>query len=266
MSDLRTQRAALDVRLDIYEGPLDLLLYLIRKSDLDIHDIPIAQITKEYLGFLDLMKELNLEIAGEFLVMATTLMQVKARMLLPQQKTADGELVEDPRDELVQRLMEYQRFKEASNHLKEMADEASRTYFRGEPTFEAGEKILRVEVFDILAVMQEVLSRTEDTHVEIQGEQFPVEEKIRKIETLLEGRDYVTLREVFEGERRRLAIVTCFLALLELIKINKIFARQDENMGEIRIFKKEEPADDAPVEDVSETQRPGAAEVSEENA
>ena len=259
---LQDQRSSLAVNLDIYEGPLDLLLYLIKKSDLDIHDIPISRITKEYLSFLDLMKDLNLEIAGEFLVMAATLMQLKAKPLLPAAPPEEGLEAIDPRDELVQRLVEYQRFKQASDSLKDSADEASKTYFRGEPVFDSGEKFLRVEVFDLLAAMNEVLERGDVSQVEIEGEQFPVEERIRKIERMLEGRDYITLREVFDGERRRLGVVTCFLALLELIKINKIFARQDDNMTEIRIFKKEEPVP-GDTQDVSSVQKPGSSETTE---
>ena len=233
---------AYEVHLEMFEGPLDLLLYLIRKSDLDIQNIPIAKITQEYLTFLDLMKELNLEVAGDFLVMAATLMQIKARALLPSQEGLDGvEGGPDPRAELVNKLQEYQKFKEAAGFLQKRADEWSDVFFRGAPTFAERDKALNIRIFDILATLREVLDRAETEGRVVTGEEYPIEAKMEKILLMLSESPYVTLRDIFSGERRRRAIISCFLALLELIKLQRIFARQETTFAEILIYKKEAP-------------------------
>lgn len=239
---------AYEVHLEMFEGPLDLLLYLIRKSDLDIQNIPIAKITQEYLAYLDLMKELNLEVAGDFLVMAATLMQIKARALLPSQEGADGvETGPDPRAELVNKLQEYQKFKEAAGFLQKRADEWSDVFFRGAPTFAEKEKSLNIRIFDILATLREVLDRAEAEGRVVVGEEYPIEQKMEKILAMLSESPYVTLRDIFAGERRRRAIISCFLALLELIKLQRIFARQETPFSEILIYKKEAPPEAVPV-------------------
>jgi segregation and condensation protein A len=239
---------AYEVHLEMFEGPLDLLLYLIRKSDLDIQNIPIAKITQEYLAYLDLMKELNLEVAGDFLVMAATLMQIKARALLPSQEGLDGvETGPDPRAELVNKLQEYQKFKEAAGFLSKRADEWSDVFFRGAPTFPEKEKSLNIRIFDILATLREVLDRAEAEGRVVVGEEYPIEVKMEKILAMLAENPYVTLRDIFAGERRRRAIISCFLALLELIKLQRIFARQEASFAEILIYKKETPPEAVPV-------------------
>lgn len=233
---------AYEVHLEMFEGPLDLLLYLIRKDDLDIQNIPIAKITAEYLAYLDLMKELNLEVAGDFLVMAATLMQIKARSLLPSQEGVEGaETGPDPRAELVNKLQEYRKFKEAAGFLQKRADEWSDVFFRGAPTFQEREKTLNIRIFDILATLREVLDRAEAEGRVVVGEEYPIEQKMEKILALLTENPYVTLRDLFAGERRRRAIISCFLALLELIKLQRVFARQETPYSEILIYKKEAP-------------------------
>ena len=142
---------SVDVRLENFEGPLDLLLFLIKKNDLEIYDIPIASITQEYLSYLDLIKELNLETAGEFLVMASTLMQIKAQMLLP---SPEGEAAEgpDPREELINKLLEYQRYKEAASMLSIYNEKAKDIYYRQvPPPFSRDEFTLSASVFDLMA-------------------------------------------------------------------------------------------------------------------
>ncbi|MBI4387261.1 MAG: segregation/condensation protein A [Elusimicrobia bacterium] len=233
-----------EVHLEVFEGPLDLLLYLIRKSDLDIYNIPISEITREYLSTIELMKDLNLEAAGEFLVMASTLMQIKAQMLLPSHG-AEPEEGPDPRRELVSKLLEYQRFKGAARFLEERAENFKGVFYRGAPFFSDDEKTLRVSMFELLSTLREILDSAEDRGMVVMGEQFPVEEKIEKILRLLAQRPYVAFREIFQGETRRLAILSCFLALLELIKLQKAFARQEAPFSEILIYKKEPPS--APV-------------------
>ncbi|MBI4347168.1 MAG: segregation/condensation protein A [Elusimicrobia bacterium] len=229
-----------EVHLEMFEGPLDLLLFLIKKNDLDVYDIPISQITQEYLSYLDMMKDLNLEVAGEFLVLASTLMQIKARTLLPSQDADEAE-GPDPRAELVQKLLEYQKFKEAAKFLDRRGAEFSNVFYRGAPTFAEEEKSLNLRIFDLLDTLKEILERAEDKGIQVAGEEFPIEEKMQKILYLLEGKTHVTFRDVFKDERKRLGIMTCFMALLELIKLQKIFARQDFHFGEILVYKREPP-------------------------
>jgi segregation and condensation protein A len=235
---------AIDVHLEMFEGPLDLLLFLIKKDDLDIYNIPISKITAEYLQYLELMKELNLDVAGEFLVLAATLMSIKAKTLLPSQEVEENE-GPDPRAELVAKLVEYQKFKQAAAFLEKRADEFKDVFYRGVPTFDESEKSLSISTFDLMSALREVLDRAEDADKkEVLGEEFPIEEKIEKILALLQTRKgMVTWDEIFSGERKRRGIISCFLALLELTKLQKIFIRQDENFAKITIFKKEAPAD-----------------------
>ncbi|MBI4051513.1 MAG: segregation/condensation protein A [Elusimicrobia bacterium] len=230
---------AYQVHLEIFEGPLDLLLFLIKKNDLDITDIPIAQITQEYLELLDLMKELNLEVAGEFLVMASTLMQIKSHMLLPSPE-AEEEEGPDPRAELVSKLLEYQKYKQAAQFLDSRSASGYKDiFYRGSPRFNEEDKTLDLDLFGLLGALRKVLSRLPDTK-ELEAEAFPVEDRIRKILYLLESRPSIALEELFRDETRRGGVISCFLALLELVKLQKIFARQSGLFGEVRIFKKTE--------------------------
>ncbi|MFH1724096.1 MAG: segregation/condensation protein A [Elusimicrobiota bacterium] len=234
---------AYEVHLEVFEGPLDLLLYLIRKNDLDIENIPISQITQEYLAYLDLMKELNLSVVGDFLIMASTLMQIKARSLLPSQELPEDE-GPDPRSELVAKLVEYQKFKEAASFLEKRGEEYADIFYRGAPRFPEHEKSLNIRIFDLLGALREVLGRAEGEGRIVTGEEYPIEEKISKILNLVEERPYVLLSDIFAGERARRALVTCVMALLELVKLQQVFARQDAPFGEIRIYRKEEPPEE----------------------
>ena len=232
---------AYEVQLEVFEGPLDLLLFLIKKDDLDIHNIPIAHITTQYLGYIDMMKDLNLDLAGEFLVLATTLMGIKARTLLPSQQDADGNEGPDPRAELVRKLVEYQKFKKAAEFLEKRAEEFSDIYYRGTPTFTDEEKTLSIGTFDLLSALREVLDRAEDDpeSKEVVGEEYPIEEKMEKIMTALANKPAMSWDELFHDERKRRGIISCFLALLELTKLQKIFVQQEGNFGKIVIIKKE---------------------------
>lgn len=232
------------VTLDLFEGPLDLLLFLVKKDDLDIHNIPIAHITKEYLAYLDLLKEFNLEIAGEFLVMAATLMAYKARALLPSQETPGEEEGPDPASELAQKLLEYQKFKEATKYLSAKADEMSNVYFRGAPHFEEADKSPNLSLFELMDHIRVILEDAEDDSREVAGEEFPIELKMEKILFLLSDKPVIDWEELFADERKRRGIIACFLAMLELTKLQKIFIRQDANFGKIRIFRKESSADE----------------------
>ncbi len=230
------------VTLELFEGPLDLLLFLVKKDDLDIHNIPIALITTEYLKYLDMMKELNLDVAGEFLVMAATLMAYKARALLPSQAALNEEDGPDPTAELAQKLLEYQKFKEATKFFAGKADEMAGTYFRGAPVFEEAEKSPNLSLFELMDHIRVILADAdeEDESRQVAGEEFPIEEKIAKIMFLLSNVSVIAWEDLFADERKRRGIIACFLAMLELTKLQKIFIRQDANFGKIRIFKKEE--------------------------
>ncbi|HXT01089.1 MAG TPA: segregation/condensation protein A [Elusimicrobiota bacterium] len=247
------------VNLELFEGPLDLLLFLVKKDDLDIHNIPIAHITKEYLAYLELLKELNLDVAGEFLVMAATLMAYKSRALLPSQEVLSEEDGPDPTAQLAQKLLEYQKFKEASKFLMGKADEMSNVFFRGAPHFEEADKSPNLSLFELMEHIKVILDGAEDDDEsrQVAGEEFPIEEKMEKILFLLTNVSVIAWEDLFADERKRRGIIACFLAMLELTKLQKIFIRQDANFGKIRIFKKEkETADeetplagDAPVGD-----------------
>lgn len=223
-----------DVHLEMFEGPFDLLLYLIKKEDLEISEIPIAKITEEYLSYLEAMKTLNLEIAGEFLVMASTLMQIKARMLLP-----SNELEEDegPLSELKERLLEYQKFKEAARFLSYKESEYSQVYYRPQPVFEKDDFILDVSLFDLVGSFREVLKELPENVKEIVYKEIPIEQKIREILDMFEGKEHLTIKEIFKAQPSRLALVVSFLAVLELIRLKQIFAKQSSVFDEIRIYR-----------------------------
>lgn len=231
--------AGYEVHLEMFEGPLDLLLYLIRKNDLDIYNIPISRITEEYLSTLDLMKDLNLDMAGEFLVTAASLMAIKARTLLPSPAAELEEEGPDPRAELMAKLLEYQKFKSAAQFLEKRGDEYKDVFYRGVPQFDESEKSLSLSLFDLLSSLKEILDRAEDKGKVVSGEDFPIEEKIAKILFMLEGASTITWLEIFADERKKRGILSCFLAVLELVKLQRIIVRQEGQFGKIVVCKKE---------------------------
>ncbi len=228
-----------EVHLDVYEGPLDLLLYLIRKNDLDIYDIPISQITSEYLSYLDLIKELKLDVAGDFLVMTSTLMQIKARTLLPAQTAETEEGGPDPKAELVNRLLEYQRYKEAARTLGARMSVTKDIHYRGAPLISRDDYSMNASLFDLLGAFRDVLKNLKPDVREIIYEEVPVEVKIREILSFLEDKPFATFREILQRETTRRGLIATFLALLELIRLNQIVARQTEVFGEIRVYRME---------------------------
>jgi segregation and condensation protein A len=237
------------VTLELFEGPLDLLLFLVKKDDLDIHNIPISHITKEYLAYLEMLKEFNLEVAGEFLVMAATLMAYKSRALLPSQALLNEEDGPDPAAQLAAKLLEYQKFKEASKFLMGKADEMSNVFFRGAPHFEEADKSPNLSLFELMDHIRVILDQADEDDESriVAGEEFPIEEKIEKILFLLTNVSVIAWEDLFADERKRRGIIACFLAMLELTKLQKIFIRQDANFGKIRIFKKEKDDDETPL-------------------
>ncbi len=230
--------APINVHINVFEGPMDLLLHLIKKDNLDICDINIAEITKQYLDYLNVMKELNLEVAGEFLVMASTLMQIKAKTLLPSQTPTSEDEGPNPVKELVAKLVEYQKYKEASKFLEQKFEENKDNFYRSAPIFDDGEKVINLQMFDLLAAVKRAFERLDERkRIELlKVEEFPIEMKMEKVVNMLARREWVLLDEIFVGETKKRGIITCFMAVLELMKIKKLIARQDEQLGRIRIY------------------------------
>lgn len=234
---------AYQVKLEIFEGPLDLLLYLIKKQDMDVRDIQISEITKEYLSYVQLMKNLNLDLAGEFLVMAATLMQIKAKLLLPKDPQQEQDEGPDPRAELVAKLLEYQKFKEAAQFLSQKEFDGREIYYRNVlPTFTEDDMTLDATLFDLLDAFKDVLKEAGDEVKEVLFEEIPVEQKIREILDLLEGKECVQFLQIFRPGSPVRELVVTFLALLELIKLKQVVAKQTEAFSDIRIYKLLEPA------------------------
>lgn len=230
------------VKLDVFEGPLDLLLHLIKKHQVNIYDIPIALITRQYIEYLELMQTLNLSIAGDFLVMAATLVHIKSKMLLPPDEKAPEEEEEDPREELVSRLLEYKKFKEASLQLEERESIWTEVYRRspsseGEPVNEEF-CFTDLNLFDLVEALQKVIERLpEKEWMEVTQEILSVTDKINDLLEYLEGKESATFIELFKGDSTRGMVVVTFLALLELCRLRLVNIQQLEEFGVIRVRK-----------------------------
>ena len=238
------RRDSYRVRLEVFEGPMDLLLYLIKKDEIDIYDIPIAHITNQYLQYLELMEQLDISVAGEFLVMASTLIYIKSKMLLPPEPKIEGEedLNEDPRAELVERLLEYQRYKSASQMLYSRFEIESAVYTRGELDTDKNNPEVSATVFDLLRVFNEILKRAESKmEMEIARDEVTMAEKLAQIHAMLDARDELNVRELFELARSKRELILTFLAFLELVKEWKIHILQRELFGEIFARKRTAP-------------------------
>lgn len=235
------------VQLDAFEGPLDLLLHLIQREEMDIYDIPIARITEQYLRQIDGLDALDLQTAGDYLVMAATLLRIKARMLLPIQRPGE-EAPEDPRRELVERLLEYKKFKEAARTLATHEDERARRYAHpvdpawieslqssgDDATFEIG-------MGPLLKALQGVLARIDEvvTH-EVQLEPVALEDRVAHLRARLHERGRLAWSEMFEGLHTRLEVIVTFMAMLELAKGGVLQVHQADNFGELWIFERRE--------------------------
>ena len=235
--DLYIPPDALEVILDAFEGPLDLLLYLIRRQNLDILDINVAEITRQYMGYVELMASMQLELAAEYLVMAAMLAEIKSRMLLPRQQTEDDD-EEDPRAELIRRLQEYERFKKAAEDLDELprmgrdihqasADAPDRDQQRPHPD---------VDMRDLVTVLAEVLRRSEmfESH-QIEMEKLSTRERMSQVLDRLHDNQFVPFVALFKLEEGRLGVVVTFLAVMELIKESLVEIVQSESFGPIHV-------------------------------
>ncbi len=240
------------ILLPVFEGPLDLLLYLIRRDKIDIHDIPIAPITRQYMEYLDLMQQLNLDVAGEFMVMAATLIHIKSKMLVPIDPTeAEGEEQEDPRDALVQRLLEFQRYKEAAGLLHDKGQVRAATWTRPDtviPAFDdAGEEMLEAGLFDLISAFKELLDRRKTLLAHsVEQEGKTVEERMEEMLSLLREGESLEFLELFAAQETKADMILTFLALLELIRMKIVKVYQRGNFAPIRVFRPIGPGAEAP--------------------
>ena len=234
---------AYKIKTDIFEGPLDLLLHLIRKNEVDIYDIPISDITRQYMEYLEMLKALDLNVAGEFILMASTLVHIKSKMLLPiEEETEEGEEY-DPRDELVERLLEYQKFKEAAGELNERNVLGRDVFTRGQPyVLDSDEEedpnaaLVNITVFDLMEALQEVIDRIpKDYTVDLTTEQFNIVDKINLIMETLEEKKSATFVSLFPTGGGKNEIIATFLAILELCKMLLIRVNQSEDKV-IRVY------------------------------
>jgi segregation and condensation protein A len=224
----------LQVKLGEFEGPLDLLLYLIRQEQVNIYDIPVARITDEYLRYLQLMKELDLTLAGDFLVMAAQLIELKSRMLLPRDPLAAEEEIEDPRNELVNRLLEHEKFKAAAQMLWSRATVERAVFKRAEIETDKNNPEVAVGLFDLLTVFQKILARhKEEVLMEIEREEVTMAEMIDRLRNMVRSAGEVNLLRFFEQAKSRRELVVAFLSVLELVRMSEISLRQSETFGEI---------------------------------
>ena len=227
------------VKLPMFEGPLDLLLYLIRKEEVSIYDIPIARITEQYLENLRAMQELDIGVAGEFLVMAATLIHIKTQMLLPRDPDATEEEIEDPRAELVYQLLEHQKFKAAANVLHQRATMEAAAFTRPIDSDEENPEVAAT-LFQLFEVFKDVMDRRRAiSEIEIARDEMTMAEKIAEIRLMLNEQPEVSARALFERARSRREMVLIFLAVLELVKELVIRLAQPETFGDITIVRRE---------------------------
>ncbi len=236
------------VRLDIFEGPLDLLLYLIKKDEVDIHSISIERITKQYLNYIDTFKMLNIDLASEFIVMAANLMYIKSRTLLPKAEQPPEEDIEedDPRWELIRQLIEYKKFKDAAGFLslKETEQEGYFAHMPEKatpPVEDADEPLPDVNIFDLIRAFQNVLKRFEEANDlgDIVDDRYTVADKIEFLLGELQPGESIQFSSLFAQATSKGEVIVTFLAVLELMKMNQFRIRQDHILGDIEVQRKE---------------------------
>ncbi len=241
------------IKLPLFEGPLDLLLHLIRENKIDIYDIPISVITRQYIEYLDLMKELNLEIAGEFIVMAATLIQIKTRMLLPVDEDLPPEDREDPRIELVERLIEYQAFRNMAFDLKDRQERWS-DYFWRDPSLPETEEtesqpyLFDANIFDLIAALKKLLDTAPPEIVAITRETLTVKDRMNLITERLEGEKTLRFEDIFEDNHTPAQFIVTFLALLELLRLGVVRVYQENLFDQIWILRRETNTSDGVME------------------
>ncbi len=245
----------IDIKLDQFEGPLDLLLHLIKKNELDIYDIQLCSITDQYLAILDGMKHLNLEVAGDFLLMAATLLQIKSRQLLPPSEVEEEDEMEeeDPRAELIRRLLEYKKYKEAAETLDALPQLGREVFGRPcpEPDMEASEDagIEAVGLFELVEAFRKILKESPaEVFHEVDFERLSVADRLNSILSLLAERRSVAFEEIFTETPDRHEVVVTFLAMLELVKLRLIHLMQNASYGAIWLYPRAIDEEAAPLE------------------
>ena len=227
------------IELEVFQGPMDLLLYLITKNEINIYDIPIATITQQYLDHLELMQELNLNVAAEFIMLAVQLIEMKIRMLLPK-PPAELELEDDLRRPLVEQLLEYQKFKLAAQSLKEKEDRTSQ-YWPRPSTFDAEsnrEELVEANLYDLVHAFALLIKRTgRRAELEIRADQFSVKQKIQELLEYLEAHEHFSLMEYAKSLQSRSEMIVLFLAILEMIRLSMMRIFQGETFGDILIYR-----------------------------
>jgi segregation and condensation protein A len=236
-----SEKEGITIRLDAFEGPLDLLLHLIRKDEIDIQDIPIARITEQYLEYIQIMRDLNINLAGDWLMMAATLIYIKSRMLVPQEPDAaiQEEEAEDPRTELVYQLLEHQKFKNAAEMLH-TREEVENAVWNNPPSeiLDDGKEVVSVTLFDLLHAFHEVVKRFEDQIVlEVLQDEVTVEQQIMDIRKRFLVHDQMTFSNFFAEARSKQHLIIIFLALLELVRLREVWLHQQNAFSEIQISK-----------------------------
>jgi segregation and condensation protein A len=241
-----SDESGITVHLEAFDGPLDLLLHLIKREEIDIWNIPIAHITEQYLEYIQVMKDLNINMAAEWLMMASTLIYIKSRMLVPQEKKeeAGDEESDDPRNELVYQLLEHQKFKNAAEMLYTREEVENAVWNKPpEDALEDENEIVAVGLFDLLRAFHEVVRRFEEQQVmELDHEEVTVEQKILDIRNRLLIHDGILFSALFAESRSKRQMIVTFLALLELVRLSEIWLYQKKAFGEIQISKKKETA------------------------
>ena len=232
------------IKLDHFEGPLDLLLFFIRRDELNIYDIPISRITKEFLEYVNLIKLLDLEIAGDFILMASTLMHIKVRMLLPREVDEKGEEI-DPRTELVQALLEYKKYKEMSEELSFFESNQRKISFRGnysidpKETYSDYDVLLKdVSIYDLAKTFKKIIEGIKEEPIhEVITLNISIDEQIEHIMNLIEAKPELTFLDLVGGMKEKIRIVVTFVALLELTKMGKIGIRASKNYNNFTLYK-----------------------------
>jgi segregation and condensation protein A len=239
---MQTTAKNYSVELEIFQGPLDLLLYLIRKDEIDIYDIPIARITEQYLKYVEVLKLLNLENAGEYILMAATLIRIKAHMLLPRDAQDDEEM--DLREELTLALLEYRKYKEGSDILREKRTLESRlTPVSGRSNgFKSGQPVLtdNTSLFELLTAFHDVISSFKEEELYLVDHQdLTVEDRIAVIMARLAQREFATFEELFSDIRVKIVAIITFIAILEMVKSRRIIVHQAMPFSELRVYRAE---------------------------
>ena len=244
------------VKFEVFEGPLDLLLYLVKKQEVDIYEVNLTQLASQFIEYIEVMRLLDLEIAGEFLVMASTLMYIKSRELLPVDKQVEVEEEdegEDPHWELIRQLVEYKKFKDSAAQLQQLEERQENVYRREapKPVFESEPQKPDVSIFDLInavnAILQRVAQRDGESR-EIFEDKWSVSEKIEMLGKLIAEKSRMKFSELFEDATSRTEVVVTFLAMLELIRLKQVICVQSDHFAEIEIIKADPPQPTVPTE------------------